>query len=139
MTPAQTPAQTPPQTAAKKQAKKTAKDTRAKAGRCGWCGEAFVQHPKGRPRRWCKQSCRQRAFEARKYSQRLGVDDAALMVDRHQYELLLDRRYEVVMAVRDIRKDQNGDQTGRPPEQLDWLLSHVERLLEVSVEPKTAD
>lgn len=129
---------------AKKERAKSAKkaapaEERAKAGRCGWCGEAFVQHPKGRPRRWCKQSCRQRAFEARKYSEKLGVDDTALMVDREQYELLLDRRYEVLMAARDIRKDQQGDRTGLPVEQLDWLLSHVDRLLAVSVEPKAAD
>ena len=95
-----------------------------------------MQGGQGRPRKWCKQSCRQRAFESRKLAQRLGVSDDAIVVNRDQYELLLDRRYELTLAARDIRKPDAGNRT--PSEQIDWLLTHVDALLAVSVEPAIA-
>lgn len=34
---------------------------------CQWCGGLFEQHGMGRPRKFCKQSCKQRAYESRKW------------------------------------------------------------------------
>ena len=35
---------------------------------CKWCGQSIaVSHGRGRPKKLCKQSCKQRAYESRKY------------------------------------------------------------------------
>lgn len=34
---------------------------------CKWCGESFIANSTGRPRKYCKTSCRQRAYESRKW------------------------------------------------------------------------
>ena len=34
--------------------------------KCGWCGTKFVPNPRGRTPRYCKPSCRQRAYEGRR-------------------------------------------------------------------------
>ena len=34
---------------------------------CAWCGKALVTNRRGRPRRYCGASCRQRAYESRRY------------------------------------------------------------------------
>jgi hypothetical protein len=34
---------------------------------CVWCGDPFVPNHRGRKRIYCKQSCRERAYEARVY------------------------------------------------------------------------
>ena len=44
------------------------------ADACQWCAQPIDQHFHGRPRRYCRASCRQRAYEQRK------VDRAAAAV-----------------------------------------------------------
>ena len=34
---------------------------------CDWCGTEFTQHQMGRRKRFCKNSCKQRAYESRKW------------------------------------------------------------------------
>lgn len=34
-------------------------------GFCAWCGEEMPGHLRGRPRKFCSRSCRQRAYEQR--------------------------------------------------------------------------
>ncbi|MFI6134000.1 hypothetical protein [Micromonospora sp. NPDC051141] len=41
---------------------------------CGWCGNAIVQPPTGRKKRYCDRSCRQRAYELRSAQQRHQAD-----------------------------------------------------------------
>ncbi|MFI5837713.1 hypothetical protein ACIA5A_28950 [Micromonospora sp. NPDC051300] len=41
---------------------------------CGWCGNAIVQPPTGRKRRYCDRSCRQRAYELRTAQRRHQSD-----------------------------------------------------------------
>lgn len=96
-----------------------------------------MQAPLGRPRRFCKQSCRQRAFEARDHARRLGVDDSKVIVDRASYDNLLDRRHELSLALADVAvvADEPSLSPTDAAEQLRWLRSHVEALLAVPVEP----
>jgi hypothetical protein len=55
--------------------------TRVREGRCDWCQQSLgTLNEKGRRRRYCSQSCRQRAYQSRKRSRQLGLGDGELIV-----------------------------------------------------------
>lgn len=95
--------------------------------RCRWCGRPFgVVAGPGRPREYCRRSCRQRDYEARQQSAALGLGDARLVVARAELDALHDRLYELEAAVEDVERDlaaadPPGEQDYR--EALDWLLA----------------
>jgi hypothetical protein len=63
---------------------------------CGWCGLRLPEEGKvGRPRRYCSQSCRQRAYERRSAVQRGGLS-AAELAD------LQDRLFQLRCAAEDV-------------------------------------
>lgn len=93
--------------------------------RCGWCARPLPERPKdrvGRPQTYCKRSCRQRAFEARRRGQQLGLGDDELVVTRNELDDANDRLFEVGVALRHA-SDQLDD--GIPP------TTVLERLLDV--------
>lgn len=76
------------------------------ARRCAWCARPLPGPARtGRPRTYCRRSCRQRAFEAR---QRLG--ELSWGEDRLR-ELLerLDDQYVVLASVRDLVGEMQQD------------------------------
>jgi len=73
---------------------------------CAWCGRPFDQPSgPGRPRRYCRQSCRQRDYEARRRAHELGLSEGELVVTREQLELLKDRLYLLACALDDVQRD----------------------------------
>ncbi|WP_431777004.1 hypothetical protein [Streptomyces cucumeris] len=53
------------------------------ASPCAWCGRPVRQSGTGRPREYCRRSCRQRAYEERQIQQRIAVaNQAALAIAR---------------------------------------------------------
>lgn len=55
--------------------------TRVAEGTCEWCYHPLgALNEKGRRRRYCSQSCRQRAYQSRKRSRQLGLGDGELIV-----------------------------------------------------------
>lgn len=36
-------------------------------GKCGWCGSTLPRRGRSRPRKFCSASCKQRAYESRKF------------------------------------------------------------------------
>jgi hypothetical protein len=75
----------------------------------------------GRPREYCRRSCRQRDYEARRRAAELGLGENELVVARAELEALRDRLYVLACAVEDIERD------GTPNEQelheaMEWLL-----------------
>ncbi len=49
--------------------------------RCEWCRRSLDNlNDKGRRRRYCSQSCRQRAYQSRKRSRQLGLGDGEIVV-----------------------------------------------------------
>jgi hypothetical protein len=100
---------------------------------CGWCrGPLPESAATGRPRRYCKRSCRQRDFEARERSKAHGLDEADLIVTREALETLRDQVFVVQCAVNDVRRDLGAET--RPGafeyrEAVDWLLGSLEPLL----------
>ena len=95
--------------------------------RCRWCGRPFDVVPgPGRPREYCRRSCRQRDYEARRQSADLGLGDAHLVVARSELDALHDRLYELEAAIEDVDRDLAA---ATPPgerdyrEALEWILA----------------
>ena len=80
------------------------------ADRCRWCGRPFSPNPgAGRPRRYCRRSCRQRDYEARCRTGELGLGEHELVVTRQELNELRDRMYLLAKAVEDVEQDLTDD------------------------------
>jgi hypothetical protein len=78
------------------------RETRA----CRWCGRPFAPTASvGRPRQYCRRSCRQRDYEARRRATELGLGEDELVVARSELEALRDRIYVLACAVEDVERD----------------------------------
>lgn len=105
--------------------------------RCRWCGRPFdVVAGPGRPREYCRRSCRQRDYEARRRSAELGLGDGQLVVARAELDALHDRLYELEAAIEDVERDLAATD---PPgladyrEAIDWLLAVARPLTSLRV------
>jgi hypothetical protein len=56
----------------------------------------------GRPRRYCTQQCRQRAYERRSAVQRTGLPDDAVVLSTAELTDLQDRIYQVRCSAEDL-------------------------------------
>jgi hypothetical protein len=109
--------------------------------RCRWCGRSFVVTPgPGRPRRYCRQGCRQQAFLARKLAAAHGLGDDDVIVSRERVEEWQSHLYCLQAALEDVDRDLG---TSKDPkevrEALDWLLENCAPLRTFWVEPRTLD
>lgn len=104
------------------------------SARCAWCGRRFLLSPgPGRPRRYCRRSCRQRDFEARQRVRAEGLAENELVVTRRALSHLDDLVYMLVCAVEDVDSDlavdHDDDDVARS---LQWLLEAARPLAELS-------
>lgn len=104
--------------------------------RCRWCGRPFTAVPgPGRPREYCRRSCRQRDYEARRRATELGLDDAQLVVARAELDALHDRLYELEAAIEDVDRDLAAAGARPDPQTvrdaLDWLLTAARPLADL--------
>lgn len=101
--------------------------------RCRWCGRKLPERSgPGRPRLFCRQSCRQREYESRLRSAEVGLSDTELVIARVELEQLRDALYVVEAAVEDVDRDlaaDGGDQPAEVRRALAWLLEAVRPLL----------
>ena len=94
--------------------------------RCRWCGRPFeVIAGPGRPQEYCRRSCRQREYEARRRSTELGLGEAELIMARSELDALRDALYVLEAAVEDVDRDLRGgsDDPAEVRRALDWLLT----------------
>lgn len=101
---------------------------------CGWCGRPLAVPPgPGRPRLYCRRSCRQRDFEARKRARELGLAESDLIVARKAIDALDDLVFVLRCAITDVEADlaldSSADQLRRC---IDWLLESARPLLGAS-------
>jgi hypothetical protein len=80
--------------------------------RCEWCSREITQEGPGRRRRYCSQSCRQRAYEQRQSLKDTTIPADSVILPRAAAEELADRLFEVRCAAEDIREAVND---GEPP------------------------
>lgn len=110
--------------------------------RCRWCGRPMpTPAATGRPRRYCRQGCRQQAHIARKLAHSHGLGDDDVIVGREQLEELQGLLYCLQAAIEDVDADLDGTgRSGPTPAEvrtaLDWLLDNARPLAAVWVEPK---
>jgi hypothetical protein len=57
----------------------------------------------GRPKVYCRRSCRQRAYESRRRSGELGLGDDELVVTRNELDDARDRLFIITTALHDAR------------------------------------
>jgi hypothetical protein len=107
------------------------------ARRCAWCRRPLPQPAaSGRPRRYCRRSCRQRAFEHRRRVEELGLSEAELVVTRRDLDALHDALYVLEAAVEDVERDLAASRTRTDLEAaLAWLLSAARPLVSSRIEP----
>ncbi|MCV2489088.1 hypothetical protein OF117_06905 [Geodermatophilus sp. YIM 151500] len=72
--------------------------------RCGWCHRVLPQQGSvGRPRLYCGQACRQRAYEQRSAATKAGLPDDVVLVSRGELDSLQDRLYQLRCALEDVQ------------------------------------
>jgi hypothetical protein len=104
------------------------------AARCAWCGRRFVPSGgPGRPRRYCRRSCRQRDFEARRRVRVEGLAEHELVVSRQVLSRLDDLVYVLACALEDVQRDLAGPHDGEDVRRsLEWLMEAARPLAEIS-------
>lgn len=125
----------------------SARPGRARAGesddrrRCHWCGREFVvASGPGRPRRFCRDGCRQQAYLARKLATSHGLGDDDVIVSRDALEDLQSRLYCLQAALEDIDRDlAKSSDPSDVSEALSWLRENAAPLARAWIEPRTAD
>jgi hypothetical protein len=77
---------------------------------CRWCGRGFEPTTgPGRPREFCRRSCRQRDYEARRRAAERGLDEDELILSRSELNELRDRLYVLAETVKDVEADLTDD------------------------------
>jgi hypothetical protein len=75
---------------------------------CAWCGRRLPDPEQttggkiGRPRRYCAQPCRQRAYERRAAVQRGGLPEDAVVLSAAELADLQDRLFQLRCAAEDV-------------------------------------
>lgn len=92
--------------------------------RCRWCARPFTVTPgPGRPKEFCRRSCRQRDYEARQRADEVGLSEDELVMTRAALDTLRDRLYVLEAAVEDVDRDLAGTPTKADyREAVEWLL-----------------
>jgi hypothetical protein len=76
------------------------------AGRCRWCQRPLAERTgPGRPRQYCRQSCRQRDYEARRLAAERGLDEGEIIVTRARLDTLRDKLWVLACAIQDVDGD----------------------------------
>jgi hypothetical protein len=74
--------------------------------RCAWCRRPLPDRATaGRPRRYCRHSCRQRHYEARRRAAELGLGESELILARAEFDAVTDRLFVLEAAIEDVEGD----------------------------------
>lgn len=78
--------------------------TKKKQPVCAWCGKEIpVNRGRGRKRKYCSPSCKQRAYEQRTMLAGTAVEEDAVILNRNKVAEIRDRLYALRCAAEDIR------------------------------------
>jgi hypothetical protein len=76
--------------------------SRRRAQPCRWCGREVPDAGLGRRRQYCRQSCRQRAYEQRALVKGSAVPEDAVVLSADEAAQLSDRVFQVRCAAEDV-------------------------------------
>jgi hypothetical protein len=99
--------------------------------RCRWCGRGIDRRPgPGRPKQFCRPSCRQADYIARQRSAEAGLSETELIITRTALDELRDKLYVLEAAVEDVERDlADGDGEQVVRDSLQWLLAAARPLV----------
>lgn len=99
--------------------------------RCRWCQRPLTGRPgPGRPREYCRQTCRQRDYEARTRAAERGLDESEIIVGRGRLDALHDKLWILACAVEDVDGDlRRSADAADVRAALDWLLEAARPLI----------
>lgn len=69
---------------------------------CTWCGRPVADSGTGRKRRYCRQSCRQRAYEQRSAMKETSIPEDSIILTADEASAAADRAFEVRCAAEDV-------------------------------------
>ncbi|GAB11242.1 hypothetical protein GOARA_065_00360 [Gordonia araii NBRC 100433] len=99
---------------------------RTREASCAWCGREIVDSSLGRRRKYCRQSCRQRAYEQRTLTAGTSIPDDAVILRPEEVRDLADRLFELRCAAEDLRTALSEDADGATLAELaDAVLEHA--------------
>jgi hypothetical protein len=75
---------------------------RARTQPCRWCGRDVDDAGLGRRRQYCRQSCRQRAYEQRAQVKGTALSPDSVVLSAEEAAQLSDRVYQVRCAAEDV-------------------------------------
>ncbi len=109
--------------------------------RCRWCGRELPNSEgPGRPRRYCRQGCRQQAHIARKFAELHGLGDDDVIVSRAVLEELQDGLYCLTAALEDVDRDLAVSSEPQDiQEALRWLQRNATDVARIWLEPRAVD
>jgi len=81
---------------------KTGIRSRRRIQPCRWCGREVADAGLGRRRQYCRQSCRQRAYEQRAMVKGTSLSPDAVVLTAEEASELSDRVYQVRCAAEDV-------------------------------------
>lgn len=76
--------------------------SRSRPQSCRWCGREVPDTGLGRRRQYCRQSCRQRAYEQRALIKGASLAPDAVVLSAEEAAALSDRVYQVRCAAEDV-------------------------------------
>ena len=88
----------------------------------------------GRPRRYCRQSCRQRDYEARRRAAELGLGEHELVITRAELQDMQDRLFVLACTIDDAERDLAQPEAKRVAE-LRRILAYVAAAAREAVQP----
>lgn len=79
------------------------KNSMTKPAQCAWCGSEITSVGRGRPRKYCSASCKQRAYEQRHNVVGTQIPDDAVILAADKADQLRDELYELRCVAEDIQ------------------------------------
>ncbi|MBN4926731.1 hypothetical protein IEU95_07810 [Hoyosella rhizosphaerae] len=86
---------------------------------CAWCGREVPDSGVGRRRQYCRQSCRQRAYEHRTSVRGTSIPEDSVVLSADEASALVDRAFAVRCAAEDVA---TALQEGAPQRELTELV-----------------
>ncbi|GLB62138.1 hypothetical protein NCCP2495_00160 [Dietzia sp. NCCP-2495] len=69
---------------------------------CAWCGRPVDEGGTGRRRRYCRRSCRQRAYEQRRSLRMQDLPEGTVVLSEAESADLMDRMFQLRCACEDL-------------------------------------
>ena len=107
--------------------------------RCRWCQRPIASgEGPGRPKEYCRRSCRQRDYEARRRAAERGLDENEIIITRSRLASLQDRLWVLACAIEDVERDMADAETVDDYQRaLAWLLESARPLVgEIDLQPQ---